>query len=261
MVFLDQIEHQITLNSLPKRIVSVVPSQTELLFDLGLNEEVVGITKFCIHPNHWFKNKARVGGTKTLDIEKIKALKPDLIIANKEENTKEQIIALQKLFPVWTSNISNLSQSLDMIQQIGLMTSTIDKAQKLSIKIEAEFKRLSQAILKKSETVYLIWKNPYMSVGQHTFIHDIMNRVGFVNVIKSAENYPILSNEDIQTLNPTLILLSSEPFPFKEKHKKELEKLCPNAQIILVDGEIFSWYGSRLTKTVDYLVDLYGKIN
>ncbi|MCB9175105.1 MAG: ABC transporter substrate-binding protein [Flavobacteriales bacterium] len=261
MTFTDQIGHQIQLNTTPKRIISVVPSQTELLFDLGLEDEVVGITKFCIHPKKWFDNKQRVGGTKTLDIKKIKALKPDLIIANKEENTKEQIFELQKLFPVWTSNISTLDESLEMITQIGIMTSTSTLALEICKKIEHDFERLANLHFKAKSTLYFIWKRPYMTVGKNTFIHCMMQQVGFNNVVDSDKNYPELSNKQIMSYNPQLILLSSEPYPFKEKDMLEFKNLCPNAQIVLVDGEMFSWYGSRLTKTVDYLIDLYSKIN
>lgn len=258
---IDQIGHQLSLDVFPKRIISVVPSQTELLYDLGLENELVGITKFCIHPKKWFETKVRVGGTKTLDLEKIKQLKPDLIIANKEENTKEQIEELQRLFPVWTSNIRNLVDSLEMIQQVGKITNTEKNANEIIAKIEKDFEHLASIKKQPKSTLYFIWKNPYMSIGTTTFIHDVMKRAGFMNALKSKENYPIITEEQIKTINPQLILLSSEPFPFKEKHIKQFENICPNAQILLVDGELFSWYGSRLTKTVHYLIDLYPKIN
>lgn len=260
MIFIDQIGHQINIETTPKRIISVVPSQTELLFDLGLENEVVGITKFCIHPNSWFKNKTRIGGTKTLNINKIKQLKPDLIIANKEENTKQQIEELQQLFPVWTSNIRNLSESLEMIKQIGLITKTNVKAEEIIAKIEQDFKLLTSIKKQSKSTLYFIWREPFMSVGSSTFIHDVMERAGFVNAIETSENYPIVTSEQIKSINPQLILLSSEPYPFKEKHIKEFKMLTKNAQILLVDGELFSWYGSRLTKTVHYLIDLLTKI-
>lgn len=260
MIFIDQIGHQINIETTPKRIISVVPSQTELLFDLGLENEVVGITKFCIHPNSWFKNKTRIGGTKTLNINKIKQLKPDLIIANKEENTKQQIEELQQLFPVWTSNIRNLSESLEMIKQIGLITKTNVNAEEIIAKIEQDFKLLTSIKKQSKSTLYFIWREPFMSVGSSTFIHDVMARAGFVNALETSENYPVLTSEQIKTINPQLILLSSEPYPFKEKHIKEFKMLSKNAQILLVDGELFSWYGSRLTKTVHYLIDLLTKI-
>src|ERR1700741_3198050 len=108
MHFIDQTGRKISIPQIPQRIISLVPSQTELLFDLGLDKEVVGITKFCVHPPEWFQTKTRVGGTKQLKIDLIKQLQPDLIIANKEENVKEQIEELEKHFPVWISDVNNL---------------------------------------------------------------------------------------------------------------------------------------------------------
>lgn len=260
MVVIDQIGHTIELKKHPKRIVSLVPSQTELLHEFGLDTEVVGITKFCIHPKQWFKTKERVGGTKTLHMEKIKQLSPDLIIANKEENTKAQIEELQSMFPVWTSDISNLSESLEMINSLGEITNKISEAEQLIAKISSEFQKLSD--IKTSKTaLYLIWNNPYMSVGNNTFIHDMMERMNLINVTHSQERYPTLPIQQIQDLAPDLILLSSEPFPFKEKHRKEMENCCPQSKVVLVDGEMFSWYGSRLLKSANYFIDLHDKIS
>ena len=121
-IYPDQTGHSINLTAIPKRIISVVPSQTELLFDIGLDEEVIGITKFCVHPEQWFRTKKRVGGTKQLNIDIINSLKPDLIIANKEENTREEISLLQSKYHVWTSDIGHLNDALCMIYDIGSIT-------------------------------------------------------------------------------------------------------------------------------------------
>ena len=256
MNFTDQIGYNFELEGYPNRIISVVPSQTELLYDLGLNEKVVGITKFCIHPNAWFKNKTRVGGTKNINLDKILALKPDLIIANKEENTQAEIEALQKKYPVYTSNISNLSESLKMIQDIGLITNTKNESTRITDEIVLAFNQLSEQKIKPKKALYLIWKNPYMSINQNRFINDMMLRCGFDNVIYKGVDYPELSESEIKELNPEVILLSSEPFPFKEEHIKELQSICPTAKIQLVDGEYFSWYGSRLLDAPKYFMNL-----
>ncbi len=260
MIFIDQIGHKVKLDTIPKRIVSIVPSQTELLFNLGLEDEVVGITKFCIHPQKWFKNKPRVGGTKDLKIDKIIELQPDLIIANKEENSKEQIEQLQQLYPVWTSDISNLKESIQMVQEVGRLTGKQAQSNQISEKINAEFHKLKKLKTNK-RVLYLIWKEPYMSVGFSTFIHDILNKAGFENVTQNNERYPNLNLKEIANLKPDLIFLSSEPYPFKEKHIKEFKDLFPDIQTILVDGEMFSWYGSRLIKSPEYLIDLHDKIS
>jgi ABC-type Fe3+-hydroxamate transport system substrate-binding protein len=248
-VVIDQVGRKVKIPNQPQRIVSLVPSQTELLCDLGLDERVAGITKFCVHPTEWFRTKTRIGGTKQLNFESISALNPDLIIANKEENNKGDIERLAKDFPVWVSDINNLDSALEMIQMVGEITGT--DASVLAEEIRVDFDKI-QPIWPTQKTLYLIWKNPFMAAGSDTFIHDLMNRCGFENVANQAR-YPELSEEEIIKLNPELVLLSSEPFPFKAKHIQELQELLPKARIKLVDGEMFSWYGSRLKLVPSYL--------
>lgn len=257
MDFTDQINHTISLSSSPKRIVSVVPSQTELLFELGLEDEVVGITKFCVHPSDWFRSKTRVGGTKNLNIQKIEALQPDLIIANKEENTEAEIKHLQQKFPVWTSDISTLNDSLIMIKSVGQLTNTEEKAQLLINKIQQEFNAYRNHFKQTTTALYFIWQEPFMSVGKDTIIHHLMEYAGLKNVMSYANRYPKVSEEDIIQLQPDIILLSSEPYPFKEKHIATFQKLCPKSKVILVDGELFSWYGSRLQYAPKYFFELF----
>jgi ABC-type Fe3+-hydroxamate transport system substrate-binding protein len=252
MSFTDMMGRTIELKGYPKRIVSVVPSQTELLYDLGLDEEVIGITKFCIHPDEWFRSKKRIGGTKQLHIDAILAMQPDLIIANKEENTKEQIEALAEHCPVWISDIQNLPDALEMIKRVGAITGKENKGLDIAGKISADFEKLRQAGISR-KVAYFIWYNPWMSVGHDTFIHDIIGRLGWINVVADKARYPQLTTEEIKNFNPGLVLLSSEPFPFKEKHIEEIKTILPDAEIRLVDGEMFSWYGSRLLYAADYL--------
>lgn len=241
---IDQMGRELILPRKPQRIISLVPSQTELMFDLNLNSEVVGITKFCIHPDEWFRTKTRIGGTKQLNIELIRQMQPDLIIGNKEENEKSQIEILQKEFPVWMSDISNLDDALRMIREIGILTSTSASADEIAEQIEKNFKLLRTSD-KSLRTLYLIWHKPNMCAGSKTFIHDMLEKCGLINA-SIESRYPELSDEEIVRMNPELILLSSEPYPFKEKHIAHFRKLLPSAQVKLVDGEMFSWYGSRL---------------
>ena len=258
-VFIDQTGRRITLNQTPQRIISLVPSQTELLYDLGLTEEVIGITKFCIHPDKWFRSKTRVGGTKQVKMDNIHQLQPDLIIANKEENIKEQIEELEKHFPVWVSDINNLKDAYEMIGQIGLMTNKQQPAKEIVWQIKEIFRQLKTHNSKLS-ACYLIWQNPYMTVGGDTFIHSMLDAAGFVNIFENKKRYPEVSIEELQTLNLELLLLSSEPYPFKEKHINEMQALLPNTKIVLADGELFSWYGSRLLKAPSYFSQLQQQI-
>ena len=265
--FTDGLNRTIEMNAVPQRIISVVPSQTELLYDLGLAETVIGITKFCVHPQEWFKTKTRIGGTKTLNIEKIKSLQPDLILANKEENIKEQIEELAAHFPVWISDVATVDDALNMIDSIGHLTSKQSEAQTLISSIQRDFSQLqifnTQYPIPDStlRTAYLIWQDPYMTVGGDTFINDLLMKAGFENVFAGKQRYPIITLEELQAASCELLLLSTEPFPFKQKHVDELQSHLPNTKIILADGEMFSWYGSRLQYVPAYLKHLQQQIN
>lgn len=248
MQFTDQLHRSVFLPKPPERIISLVPSQTELLVDLGLEEKIVGVTKFCIHPKHLRKSKAIVGGTKNYRFEVIDSLKPDLIIGNKEENDREGIEKIAEKYPVWMSDIFSLKDNYQMIEQIGEITQKEESAKKLVQKIRLSFEI---PIPKKGTCVYLIWNEPIMVAGQHTFINVMLEKAGFENMVVSSR-YPVLEKEDLEKLNPDFLLLSSEPYPFKEKHLDFYSRLLPKSQIKLVDGELFSWYGSRLIHSADY---------
>ncbi|HEY0679064.1 MAG TPA: helical backbone metal receptor [Chitinophagaceae bacterium] len=249
-LFYDQTGRSISLHSVPKSIVSLVPSQTELLSDLGLGNEVSGITKFCVHPREWFNNKLRVGGTKTVSIDIIRKLQPDLIIANKEENVKEQVQELALEFPVWVSDVNNLEDAYGMIGTIGEMVNRTRQADELITTILNEFAKLNEQVEtgdRRLRAAYLIWKEPYMAAGGDTFINDMLMRCGFNNVFGSVNRYPTLNPEQLNDDHKCdLVILSSEPYPFRQKHVDELQQLMPDIKIMLADGEMFSWYGSRL---------------
>ncbi len=245
------------------RIISLVPSQTELLFDLGLDEEVIGITKFCIHPQQWFRNKTRVGGTKNINEKIIDQLSPDLIIANKEENVKEQIEDLAGKYDVWVSDVNDLNDALNMINDIGKLTARREAASVLAFKIKQGFEDLKKNYLNKRKisAAYFIWKDPYMLAGGDTFINDMMPYCGLENIYGDKKRYPLISLEEIKEKKCELILLSSEPYPFKQKHKEEIQSQFPKIKIELVDGEMFSWYGSRLLKSINYFQSFVNKMN
>ncbi len=255
--FIDQLNRTIELASPPKRIISLVPSQTELLFDLGLNEEVVGITKFCVHPAKLAKGKTKIGGTKKFNFERIAELRPDLIIANKEENYQEGIEYLAGKYPVWISDIVDWQSALNMIAQVGELACRTKEAQVLLEQIQVKQAFLaSQSRQETSKVLYLIWREPFMAAGKATFINTMLELAGFENVCASVSRYPELTSQDIEAMQPDVIFLSSEPYPFRHKHILELQQICPQSEVRLVDGEMFSWYGSRLLKGLAYCSDL-----
>jgi len=251
----DMMGNSVEVSDHPTRIISLVPSQTELLCDLGLDDEVIGITKFCVHPNEWFRNKKRVGGTKNVNFKIIDELQPDIIIANKEENTREQVEQLAGKYPVWVSDIKNVADALQMIMAMGEITGKVDRATLLADEISIGFGQLKQAGSPR-RVAYFIWRDPWMCAGGDTFISDIIERMGWYNVLKNEPRYPQISLEYLADLSVELILLSSEPYPFKEKHIAEISAVLPHAEVQLVDGEMFSWYGSRMKHAITYLSEL-----
>jgi len=251
--YTDQTGYSILLDAKPKRIVSIVPSQTELLHALGLSNEVVGITKFCIHPNEWFRSKTRVGGTKRINHSIIERLNPDLILANKEENSKSDVEALREKYPVWTSDIFTLEDNYNMVLSIGHLCDIESKAKQIINRTKTAFSNLKKC--KKGKALYLIWFNPVMAAGTSTYINDLLTLAGYQNILSGNSNmdrYPEISLNTLTKLKPEHVLLSSEPFPFKDKHLKYFKDIFPNAQITLVDGEMFSWYGSRPILAANY---------
>ena len=252
----DQMHRTVPVPTPPQRIISLVPSQTELLHDLGLGERVVGITKFCIHPEAWFRGKTRVGGTKKVHVDKVRDLRPDLIIGNKEENSREDIEALEQEFPVWMSDVRDLASALDMIHRIGELTGTMEAAETIAHGIASDFAALKPLPQRRS-VAYLIWREPWMAAGGDTFIHDMLQRLGLDNVFaERPERYPAVSPAELAAADPDVVLLSSEPYPFKEKHIAELNMLLPGCPVRLVDGEAFSWYGSRLLRSPSVFAEL-----
>jgi len=257
---IDQIHQQLEVPTYPKRIISLVPSQTELLHYWGLGDRVVGLTKFCVHPKEWYKSKQRIGGTKTVDLEKVRALKPDLIIGNKEENTQSDIETLQKEYPVWMSDMQELEEVWEMMSALGELLNVEKESKTLINHLKEDFALLKTAPKKSLRTAYFIWQNPFMVAGSNTFIDALLRAAHFENVFAQEPRYPAVTIPQIQAKNPELILLSSEPYPFKEKHVQLFQEMCPNAKIEVVDGELFSWYGSRLLHTTNYIKKLHQKL-
>ncbi|RNC84785.1 MAG: hypothetical protein ED557_05005 [Balneola sp.] len=227
-----------------KRIISLVPSLTELLFDLGLDRQIIGRTRFCIHPEDRVNTISICGGTKNPNIEKILSLNPDLIIANKEENRKSDIEILEREVEVVLSDIGTIDEGLKFIRFIGEKLGVPDSSNAMVAKIEGllDHERATSTI----NTAYFIWKDPWMTIGNDTYIHDVMAHYALRNVFEEQKRYPTTSMDELIGLSPELVLLSSEPFPFREKHIRELQSYLPNSKIMLTDGEWFSWYGSRM---------------
>lgn len=257
--FTDQLGTIHTFENAPKRIISLVPSQTELLYDLGLEDSIVGITKFCEHPFHFKSTIEIIGGTKTIKFDKIKALQPDIIIANKEENTKEDIARLQQNYPVLLTDINTLDDAFYYLLEIGHKVNRMAQAQALVAQIKRGFQELGP-VANGASFLYFIWKDPYFVVGPNTYINALLSHFGLQNYC-SIERYPALDELMNQPAHsnatPDLIFLSSEPYPFKDEHVSSFQKQFPNSKVRLIDGEMCSWYGSRMLLVPAYLKRLF----
>ncbi|MDI1256087.1 MAG: helical backbone metal receptor [Flavobacterium sp.] len=266
-VFIDQLGASHAFQTTPKRIISLVPSQTELLYELGLEESIIGITKFCVHPFHFKSTKKIVGGTKKVHFEKIRLLKPDIIICNKEENTPEIVATLQEIATVWVTNIITIEDNLEMIAQFGKLFNKRTEAQKWTDKIEFAYQDFQQfvKVIPVKKVAYFIWKNPYMVAGSDNFINEMLKLNHFENIYDNnprvSGRYPevIIQKMRIQG-DPEIVFLSSEPYPFKEEDAFEIGRNTHHAKMVFVDGEMFSWYGSRILKAFDYFKKLHNRL-
>jgi len=255
----DQIGNQIELEEKPLRIVCLVPSITEYLYDLGLDDRVVGITKFCVHPVQWRKEKQIIGGTKQQNLDEIRSLQPDLIIASKEENVKSYIVKLWEHCPVYVSDVDDLTSAIDMMKDVAVLTGKEKEGDEITQAILQKFNLLKSQADNLIEVSYCIWRNPWMWAGTDTFISKMLSYAGFKNVI-STFRYPEIEMSEMIAQKPEYIFLSSEPFPFGEPHIDELKEKYPDSKFIIVDGEMFSWYGSRMLKAPDYFNSLFNKL-
>lgn len=256
----DQLQRPLRVTKPLQRIISLVPSQTELLVDLGLEDRLVGITKFCVHPKHLIKTKRVVGGTKSIHWDRVEALQPHIILCNKEENTKEIVEKAQQLCLVHISDIITLEDNHDMMRDYGKLFGVEHKVNNLLNNINAGIQDLERTLAHKPRKTiaYFIWRKPYMVAGGNTFINSLIKLAGFINYYESETRYPEKTLEQLakDAKEIDYIFLASEPFPFKAIHKSELSAVKNLENIILVDGEYFSWYGSRLVYAFKYFKSL-----
>ena len=260
----DQLGNHHIFNHTPRRIVSLVPSITELLYDLGLENQIVGITKFCVHPFHFKSTKTIIGGTKKVHYDRISTLSPDIIIANKEENTKEIVDALAHFCPVWVTDIKTIDDNYQMISDFGVVFNKRKEAQKWIDKLHYAHQDFTQYIIERpiKKVAYFIWANPYMVAGHDTYIQEMLVLNRFENVYATKEGrYPEVDLKEMcLDGDPEYVLLSSEPFPFDTTYAFEITRHSQHAIPVFVDGTFFSWYGSRLLQSFDYFKQLHSKL-
>ena len=234
------------------RIVSLVPSITELICELGLADQLVGRTGFCIHPNAILKSIPKVGGTKSVNLEKLRALAPTHVILNVDENTRETADALAQFVPnvIVTHPLAPLD-NLALYRQIGSAFGREREAEFLCERFDSAYRAVLQRKFKARKVLYLIWKDPWMTVSRNTYISRTLALFGMHTVPeRSQKRYPEL--ESLEVKGAELILLSTEPYRFREKHRAELESVLAKP-VLLIDGEMTSWYGSRAIQGLRFL--------
>lgn len=246
----DQLARTVDLPS-SERICSLCPSTTETLFALGVGNRLVGRTDYCCHPADRIDAILSVGGTKKVNLARLDATEPDLVVAVREENDREQINTIADKWPTLILDPVDVESALTGIELLGRAVDAATTATQLTSSIRDAFDRLPNANGRRA--VYLIWRKPFMAVGAGTFIGDVMERLGFTNVAAALDSrYPEVARELLDELRPELVLASSEPFPFAQQHLPELRELAPAAEPILVDGEMFSWHGVRMLEAARY---------
>lgn len=249
----------VTLPAPPRRIVSLVPSTTEILCQLGLAEALVGVTRYCVEPRAALRGKARVGGSKTPDLARIRALAPDLVVANIEENHREHVEALRAAgIPVWVTYPRTIAEAARMIRELGEVTGTAAVAAALAADLEARAAaaRAARAGRPGVPVFYPIWREPWMTIGADTYIHDVLAACGAANVFADRpERYPAVTLAEVAARRPAVILLPDEPFRFRRVHIRDFE-VYPEipavraGRIHLVDGRPFSWHGPRFAEAL-----------
>jgi ABC-type Fe3+-hydroxamate transport system substrate-binding protein len=251
----------------PRRIVSLIPSTTELLCHLGLADALVGVTVYCVEPREVVRTKQKIGGEKNPDVAAIVALAPELVITNVEENRREDVEALRAAgVPVWVVYPRSVDETATFIRELGAITETGPRADALADEIVtlAARARAASAHRPPATVFYPIWRGPYMTINRDTYIHDVLRTVGAVNVFgERSERYPTVTLDEMAARRPDVIVLPDEPFRFRRVHVKDFERYTDvpavqRGRIHLMDGKLFSWHGPRLAEALRTLPAVFG---
>lgn len=240
------------------RVVSLCPSLTELVFDLGRGADLVGVTKFCVHPAQGVAAIEKVGGTKNPKVDRIVELAPDLVLLNEEENRAEDAESLREAgIRCHVSFPRTAGETAEMVRSIGAALGSADEAGTIAAEIEARAERARAAARGRPPVRFacLIWRRPWMAAAGDTFLDALLGLAGGVNVFADrADRYPEVTATELASADPDAILLTSEPFPFREEHADELAGATglPRERFVFVDGELLSWHGSRTPRGIDY---------
>ena len=265
MTYTDSINREIEIPNAPQRIISLVPSLTELLHDMSLEPQILGVTKYCVHPIHYRITKTLVGGTKKVKYKEISALNPDFILCSKEENTPEMLAELEKIAPVYVSDVNSFEEALDLIKKLGIILNRRTEANHIIDRINFKYNEFRASIKDKEiiRVAYFIWADPLMVAGSNTFINDMLRICKFENgYANKKERYPVIKPKRMHVLaNPKLLLFSSEPHDFTDEEVYDVLRSTKKTLTMYVDGEYFAWYGSRLVKAFEHFKQIRQKVD
>ena len=254
----DDLGRVIYLIKTPRRVVSLCPSLTETLFDLGLDDLVIGRTDYCVHPEEKLGAVQSVGGPKSVFLPVVESLLPDIILAVKEENDKKTLESLASLYyKCVIFDINSVEGALKMIEKLGEIFGRRERASAMRTSIGEGFSRVGRAA-KNPSFIYMTWSSPYIAAGTGNYINSLLTGFGFNNCLSgSFRRYVRMELNELKRLEPDIIFLPSEPYNYTIADKIKFEKFFPGAKVVLVDGEMFCWYGSRMEKAGGYLKDLF----
>jgi ABC-type Fe3+-hydroxamate transport system substrate-binding protein len=267
LTLVDALGRSLTIRKRPERIVSLVPSLTEALFAFGLEREIVGVTRFCVEPRRAVAGKTKVGGTKALDVAKIKALKPDLVVASAEENSPGDVTQLiEHGCPVFVTQVTTVESAIDLLRQLATITGTTSAARPIiqGVKEALAFVLAGSAGRERVRVFCPIWRNPYMTCGRATYMDDVITVCGGRNIFGGRqEHYPKVELAEVAALDPQVILLPNEPYRFTKRHKADFKAFSEvtavkNGHIFLIDGRMLTWYGPRIAQSLGEVKRLLG---
>ena len=250
----DALGRQFDFDTAPRRIVSLVPSITETLFAFGLDDAVVGATDYCVHPGDRLAQGPRVGGTKNVRVDEVVALEPELVIANREENRRRNVEALEaRGLRVFVTYVRTLTEAVRDLGTLGRIMRCHAKAAAIARELDAALAEVGGAPAPR--VLALIWKKPWMTFNADTFAHDLSSASGGRNPFAdAAARYPRISEAELAAVDPEVILLPTEPYAFGEEDRRELGSLdcqaARNGRVHVVEGELLSWYGPRMPRAL-----------
>lgn len=264
MIFIDDLGNELNFDKKPKRIISLVPAITETLYDLNLEELIIGVTKECTYPIHFKSTKQIVGDTKTIELEILKELKPDLVFCNTTINSLEIITKLQKVTKVYITKVITIDDSKQMIKNLGILLNRRTEADLLNRKIDLKLEdfKLFITSFNTLKVAYFTGYNPWIATGNKTYTNSLLSLNKYTNIYNAQNYLPKINPKRIRhDGDPEILFFPSKPFTFEDQHAFEISEYTNRSSAVFIDGEMFGWFGSRLIKAFEYFKTLRNRLD